>query len=54
MQKSVKTSDDSLTNAEEMADEADELGGRVSDGRCDDEELTFDGSVGDELVLIQI
>lgn len=35
-----------------MADEADELdgGGRVSDGRFDDDELIFDGSVGDELI----
>lgn len=42
------------TNAEVMADEADELdgGGRVSDGKFDDE-LMFDGSVGDELIEIQ-
>lgn len=40
-------------NADVMADEADELdgGGRVSDGRLDDE-LIFDGNVGDELFRI--
>lgn len=34
-----------------MAEEPDELdgGGRASDGRFDNE-LTFDGSVGDELI----
>lgn len=47
----IADDDDLLTNAEEMADEADELdgGGRVSDGRFDDE-LIFDGSDGDELI----
>lgn len=50
-QKSIIAEHDLLTNAEEMADEADELdgGGRVSDGRIDDE-LIFDGNVGDELI----
>lgn len=41
-----------FTNADVIEEEADELGGGgcMSDGRFDDE-LTFDGCVGDELSM---
>lgn len=49
--RTMKCNSNLRTNADVMADEADELdgGGRVSDGRLDDE-LMVDGSVGDELI----